>query len=129
MNIKGGDNMIHLDKNEMKIVDDQILGYCPTRVAINDTHKLNAEADRLQAEKGELPLFDDAAYARGEEDWYNFYLNVDEETKDIVLEYETSHDYGVIDINEETKRNAYEIICKYYGGEEEYQRTCKEYWR
>jgi hypothetical protein len=40
--------MIHLDKNEIKIVSDQILGYCPTRVAIDDTHKLNTEADRLQ---------------------------------------------------------------------------------
>lgn len=120
--------MINLSKDEIYVVEDQILGYDPHRVCIEDTNKLNTIADQIQKAKGELPLFDYSGEYDGN-DWYDFFFVTDgKEVHELYFQYGLGADIGdEIEIDEETKRNAFEVICDYYGGYDEYQNACKEY--
>lgn len=120
--------MINLSKDEIYVVEDQILGYDPRRVLIDSTNKLDSLADQIQKAKGELPLFDDSEEYNSE-DWYNFYFDTDgKRVTTFYFEYGLGGDYcDEIEIDEETKRNAFEVICNYYGGYDEYQKICREY--
>lgn len=117
-----------LTKEDIYITEDQICGYSPMRVLIWDTHALNEEADRQQKAEGNLPLFDYSGEYDGN-NWYDYFFITDG-NKVTRLEYE----YGIggvpcgeIEIDETTKRNAWEVICDYYGGEEEYRKECEEW--
>lgn len=120
--------MINLSKDEICVTEDQIEGYSPYRVCVYETNELNALADYIQKAKGELPLFDYSGEYNSE-DWYNFYFDTNgKEITSFYFEYGLDGDYGdVIEIDKETKQNAFEVICNYYGGYDEYQKICREY--
>lgn len=120
--------MISLSKDEISVTEDQILGYDPHRVLIYSTNKLDAIADQIQKEKGELPLFDyEGEY--NDRDWYDFYFDTDgKRVTSLYFQYGLGADYcDEIEIDEVTKQNAFEIICEYYGGFDEYQKACEQF--
>lgn len=122
----GGKDMIHLEKED--IVIGYMDGYCPYNILIEPLGRLDEEADRLQKADGKLPCFDDNG-EYDDQDWYDFFFETNENgVSSLYFERGISGEYGdEIEIDEETKRNAFEVILDYYGGLEGYKEAIEEY--
>ena len=114
---------MNIPKEEILIVEGQIYSWCdPYRVFIYDTNRLNSEADRIQTAKGELPLFDYNAPDYNSEDWYDFWFMCDEDdVYGLCFGYGNAVEVeGEIEIDEQTKKDAYDLIMEYFGGRDKY---------
>lgn len=118
-----------LIKDEIYIDSEGCYDDYPLTIPILSTIKLDNEADRIQKAKGELPLFDDS----GEydcDDWYEFHFTTNgKEVTGLYFDYgiKRMDGYGEIDIDDITKHNAWEVICKAWGGEKKYRRCCDKF--
>lgn len=105
------------------------MGYSPYDIMLDDTHELNEMADKIQKRKGELPLFDEAAYDRGEDNWYNFFLECDENgVTGLWFEYGYGAEYGDrIELSDQDKADAFTAVLNFYGGIEGYKAYMDSY--
>lgn len=104
------------------------MGYSPYDILLDDTNELNTIADRIQKAKGKLPLFDYSG-EYDDEDWYNFYLECDENgVKGLYFVYGLDTSEGDnIKITEEDKADAFKAVCNFFGGIEEYKKYIEIY--
>lgn len=118
-----------LIKDEIYIDGEGCYDDYPLTIPIESTIKLNNEADRIQKAKGELPLFDDSD-EYDNEDWYDFHFETNgREVTGLYFDYgiKRTNGYVKIDIDETSKRNAWEVICKAWGGEKKYKKCCHKF--
>lgn len=104
------------------------MGYSPYNILLDETQTMNELADKIQKAKGNLPLFDDSG-DYDPDDWYNFYLECDEDgVKCMYFEYGISSEYcDEIELTEEEKQEAFEQVIKFFGSKDEYRKYIENY--
>lgn len=111
--------MLHLEVDEIYVNETSDEGYSPYRILLDDTNKLNAEADRLQLAKGERVLFDLSAPEGlyDDVDWYDFFVKLTETGDIISILYRygfNGEECGEIEIDKETKKNIRTAIDDFF---------------
>lgn len=100
--------MLDLTYNEIFINETASNGYSPYHVLLDEINKLNVEADKIQMSKGNKVLFDYTVPTEDLdlEDWYNFYIDIDNYTgKVLSISYEygmSGTECGIIEVTDET---------------------------
>ena len=119
-------NKVSIDK--FYINESCDAGYSPFTILLDDTDQLNSIADDIQKEKWELPLFDTSG-EYDPDDWYDFFLECDlDGVHGMYFQYGNCPDYcDSIELDDESKRKAYEAVLKFFGGIDGYKEYIEIY--